>query len=426
KPFGPSTLAPQWDLSKSDIWFSTKSFGAWQGHPSNIIQLIKANRACDIDFARRQVDMPNGQPDHWKAVLIIVPIVCTGLAMACFLLRLYSNFLAHHKLRIEDALMGAGLLCTWGVAICIVYSAIHGIGTGGSIWDLPREQRLRISLSNWILQKFWPVAQVFVKVSILLFLRRVLGIVDWVRHTATALMIFVVAWGVTALIANTFQCWPVQYFWIKSIEGSCMPGQTTLYTIIGSFSVVGDVLILCLPLPIVWGLQMRLREKIELTCLFMMGCLLCYWVLKLTSLKSIYIQHSAGIILYFITDSSGMSLIWAILELDMAIICGSLLLVKPLFQSCMGRVRKGLNRLSSGSHSLCSNGVANPSRGSREPNEVEFGRAEMLTIPTAARVRPSPTHNANYGIDWSMTEDTPDYDHFLNPAAQKLKSTVVT
>jgi hypothetical protein len=96
---------------------------------------------------------------------------------------------------------------------------------------------------------------------------------DWVRHCATALIVFVIAWGITALIANTFQCWPVQYFWIKSIEGSCMSGQTTLYTIIGAFSVVEDVLILCLPLPVVWRLQMRLREKIQLTILFLMGCL---------------------------------------------------------------------------------------------------------------------------------------------------------
>lgn len=52
-----------------------------------------------------------------------------------------------------------------------------------------------------------------------------------------------------------------------------MSGQTTLYTIIGVFSVVEDVLILCLPLPVIWRLQMHLREKIQLTCLFLMGCL---------------------------------------------------------------------------------------------------------------------------------------------------------
>ncbi|KAJ6010100.1 hypothetical protein N7522_005116 [Penicillium canescens] len=231
--------------------------------------------------------MPRPRADHWEAVLIIVPTVCTGLATACFLLRLYTRCLATHKLRIEDALMGAGLLCTWGAAISIVYSAVHGVGTGGSIWALPREQRLRITLANWILQKFWPIAQVFVKISILIFLRRVVGVVDWVRRCATALIIFVVAWGITALIANTFQCWPVQYFWIKSIEGSCMSGQTTFYTIIGVFSVIEDVLILCLPLPVVWRLQMRLREKIELTVLFLIGCLVCIFsILRLVQLKN--------------------------------------------------------------------------------------------------------------------------------------------
>lgn len=113
----------------------------------------------------------------------------------------------------------------------------------------------------------------FVKVSIVLFLYRLLGCVGRFRQVATAVIIFVIAWGVTAAIGNTFQCWPVQYFWIKHIDGHCMRGQNTFYIIIGSVSVVEDVFILCLPLPIVWKLQTPLREKIEITLLFSIGCL---------------------------------------------------------------------------------------------------------------------------------------------------------
>ncbi|KAJ5766089.1 uncharacterized protein N7511_003705 [Penicillium nucicola] len=362
--------------------------------------------------------MPHGKPEHWEAVLINVPIVCTGVATACYALRLFSRYLLDHKLRIEDGMMGAGVICTWGVAICIVYSAVHGVGTGESIWDLPREQRLRIALSNWILQKFWPVAQVFVKVSILIFLRRLLSVVDWARHAATALMVFVVAWGVAAFIANTFQCWPVQYFWIKSIKGSCISGQTTLYTIIGAFSVVEDVLILALPLPIVWNLQMRLRDKIQLTFLFLMGCLVfVFSILRLLQLKN-YLTDN-------LTYSSGLSLIWAILELDMAIICGSLMMLKPLFQSCMGTLRKGANRLSSGSYSFDSRGPVRSSRASRESDGFGYGRTEMLTTPTAARVGPGTTYNANCSEDWTMFEDIPSYDLDSNPDPLKRKSTAV-
>lgn len=127
--------------------------------------------------------------------------------------------------------------------------------------------------ANWILIKFWPSAQVFVKLSIVLFLRRLFGCNRHFRRATAAVMVFTVAWGLTAIIGNTFQCWPVQYFWIKHIKGNCMSGQNTFYLIIGSLSVVEDVVILCLPLPIVWGLHMPIREKIEMTLLFSIGCL---------------------------------------------------------------------------------------------------------------------------------------------------------
>jgi hypothetical protein len=103
--------------------------------------------------------------------------------------------------------------------------------------------------------------------------RKLLGTVNWFRRAATGVIVFIVAWGITALIGNTFQCWPVQYYWIKHIHGHCMPGQTAFFVIIGALSTVENIVIVLLPLPVVWKLQMPLQEKIELTFLFTVGCM---------------------------------------------------------------------------------------------------------------------------------------------------------
>ncbi|KAJ6076167.1 hypothetical protein N7499_008148 [Penicillium canescens] len=277
--------------------------------------------------------------DHWKIVLIVVPIVATGTATAFYLLRIYSRIKVLHGLRAEDILMGAGLICTYGVASCIVYSAFHVTWIGGSIWSLPAEERLDITLSNWILTKFWPPAQVFVKVSIVILLRRLLGAVTWFRRAATGVIVFVVAWGITGLIGNIFQCWPVQYFWIKNIEGHCMAGQTTFFIIIGSLSTVENVVIVLLPLPVVWRLQMPLQEKIELTFLFTVGFIVCVFsVLRIIQLKNYHTDD--------LTYGSALSLVFAILELNTAIICGSLIVMKPVFRSCVETLRRGITKLS--------------------------------------------------------------------------------
>lgn len=60
-------------------------------------------------------------PDYWKHVLIIVPIVGTAFATLCFTLRIYSRLKVLRGLRVEDILMGVGLICTYGVAACTVY-----------------------------------------------------------------------------------------------------------------------------------------------------------------------------------------------------------------------------------------------------------------------------------------------------------------
>ena len=49
------------------------------------------------------------------------------------------------------------------------------------------------------------------------------------------------------------------------------------------------------------------------------------------------------------SDASSFSLIWAILELDMAILCGSFLLMKPVLLSLFGLIWRRLSK--SGSHS---------------------------------------------------------------------------
>lgn len=79
--------------------------------------------------------MPD-RPNHWKSVLIIVPIVATSTATAFYLLRIYSRIKVIHGLRAEDILMGAGLICTYGVATCIVYCEYVPGGRELSPWNM--------------------------------------------------------------------------------------------------------------------------------------------------------------------------------------------------------------------------------------------------------------------------------------------------
>ncbi|XHF99592.1 hypothetical protein AWENTII_003090 [Aspergillus wentii] len=249
---------------------------------------------------------------------------------------------------------------------------------------------MRTALVAWLAQKFWPPAQVFVKTSIVIFLRRLLGTIDGFRHIATGVIVFSIVWGSTAIIGNTFQCWPPQYFFVKHIEGHCMAGQNIFFIVMGSLSLAEDVVILCLPMPVVWKLQMATRQKIEMTIIFSIGGLVCAFSL----LRLIYFRK------YRTDDISGtaaLESIWTILELDVAIICGSILLIKPLFQACVGLMRNTITRTSQRHDSYNTPQALMINK----PDSIFTGASHDLCSGIRSEICTTPTMERNEQTEWN-------------------------
>jgi len=108
------------------------------------------------------------------------------------------------------------------------------------------------------------------KTSALFFYARVFTTLDsrfrlalWVIHGV------VLAWLIALLLSTVFLCIPVQKEWLKSLPGHCQNNEVVnLGTAIAS--VVIDVMILLLPMPMLWKLQARLTRKI-----FIFGVFIC-------------------------------------------------------------------------------------------------------------------------------------------------------
>jgi hypothetical protein len=113
----------------------------------------------------------------------------------------------------------------------------------------------------------------FVKISIVVFLKRLLGSVRTFAIISNCLIVFIAVWAVVAVLVNTFQCIPVQYYYDKTLKGHCMKGQVKFFQAMGSIALVEDLVILSLPIPIVWRLQMIFRQKIAVTLVFSLGAL---------------------------------------------------------------------------------------------------------------------------------------------------------
>lgn len=55
-----------------------------------------------------------------------------------------------------------------------------------------------------------------------------------------------------------------------------MGGQRAFFQSMGSIALIEDVIILCLPIPVVWKLQITFRQKIAVTIVFSLGGLYAF------------------------------------------------------------------------------------------------------------------------------------------------------
>lgn len=133
------------------------------------------------------------------------------------------------------------------------------------------ERSNSIPQGSWMIQKFWAPSMAFVKISIVIFIKRLFGSIRAYVIITNCLVAFIATWALAALLTNTFQCTPVQYYYDKDLDGHCMPGQVQFFQAMGSIALVEDVIILCLPIPVFWRLQINRRQKIALILVFSLG-----------------------------------------------------------------------------------------------------------------------------------------------------------
>jgi hypothetical protein len=91
------------------------------------------------------------------------------------------------------------------------------------------------------------------------------------RIATWAVCALVVITWLGALIGSLTICKPLAYQWDKEIEGGHCGNLIKAYQFIGIPNILSDVLIMLLPLPAIWKLQMDVSAKIGLFITFLFG-----------------------------------------------------------------------------------------------------------------------------------------------------------
>ncbi|OJI88361.1 hypothetical protein ASPTUDRAFT_195907 [Aspergillus tubingensis CBS 134.48] len=207
---------------------------------------------------------------HQKTALGVVVAfpVLGGIAV---LLRIWSRYLTRSRLGADDILIVVGYILAIGQSITSWYY-IKTNYVGIHIWDIPKNYDLKLGLIwNFANQLVYNPSLTMVKLSILVFLRRLESQSRLVNLLIWSTMFITVALFIAVLFVDIFQCSPVTYVYDFSIpNGSCI-NQGAFYVATAATYLFTDVLVLSIPIIITWGLQMPLRRKVAVCVVLCMG-----------------------------------------------------------------------------------------------------------------------------------------------------------
>ncbi|OCK85738.1 hypothetical protein K432DRAFT_286131 [Lepidopterella palustris CBS 459.81] len=267
---------------------------------------------------------------------VVVSAVFAVISSTAVCLRLYAKKKKGLGFQWDDYSIVVALILLLGLITCdIIGVAVGGVGLHLKDVVMAHGPGPLIAFSKDLIavQILWCTSLMFTKVSILLFYTRIFSIASF-RLAARVTAVVVVLWCISVILCSFLLCRPFAFNWDQTIPGGHCGNQILSYELTGTFNICTDVMVLCLPLPVIWNLQMRTANKIGLIGVFAVGFFACIVsIIRLVTL--VHLSYAD------ITHSVPEALIWSMLEPAMGITLACLPIIRPLLGSSFSSLSKG-------------------------------------------------------------------------------------
>lgn len=110
-----------------------------------------------------------------------------------------------------------------------------------------------------------------IKISILLFYQRIFATPKFLLATRL-LAVPIIAWGIAVILVQVFACNPIHGYWNTAVPSKCID-PAAYYVGVAVPNILTDVILLCLPVRMVWRLQLQVGQKIAVSITFLTGAM---------------------------------------------------------------------------------------------------------------------------------------------------------
>ena len=239
-----------------------------------------------------------------------------------------------------------------------------------------------------------------------------------------------VCFEISTTFVDIFGCHPIEAAWNKTILGAHCVVPQTLYMATAGINLTTDIIILCIPMPLVWRLRLSTKRKIAVSFIFILGALVC-----VTTIFRIATFHNINS--YDLTWSYIDTAYWTYSELVLSFICACIPTFRPVINHFSSNINRfvsdsSLNRWTSRSrdsskettkHPLTTfNGVglpkqkSKPSKGSESEGYDEIEDSNMLETTVYSK--------KGTADDPETSQRSGDFEMAIPPKAAHVRSDV--
>ncbi|XXH01708.1 hypothetical protein Hte_008069 [Hypoxylon texense] len=370
--------------------------------------------------------------DNRSGDTIAAVALCMIFATIAVSLRLYTRYFVLNKFWVDDLLAIVGLMgaITNGIVQCV--HTRHGLGA--HLWDLSDEESIKFWKLFYIMSITYNLSLMLIKFTLFFQYYRLIQEVPHYRIFYIVIMVAVTGWVVAQEFVLIFSCTPIASYWDHSIPGTCLDSL-----LIGWMNAIGnivtDLIVLILPIPVVWRLNLKRGRKWAVLGIFALGFFHSTCIVSIC--RMVFFAK--------LTDDVSWDLVtiaaWGEAESASGLICSSLIALGPLIRRFSRRFRPDKNS------SVTPNKYTNPfsrhtsnrdksllrTNGSRKPfddgsetelNRIDLERSRKAEVQDDGRsIRSTKSSGMERGADSEYSDTMPDLRLGLETGIRTIIST---
>ncbi|KAF2142702.1 uncharacterized protein K452DRAFT_307642 [Aplosporella prunicola CBS 121167] len=197
--------------------------------------------------------------DIIRGVNFVTQGLCLPAICVCVGLRMFSRWRQLGALDWDDGFCIVSWLLMMGYCVCGILLSVSLHGGGNNQWEVANfEMETFLTIGYAAMVLYNPMA-LFVKLALLIITTRIFAPYKkevWGIYVVMGLLViyYMIAWFI-----KIFMCTPISAYWKREWD-HCM-NEGNIFIADAVFSSLSDLVILFLPLPLTWSLQMPTKKK---------------------------------------------------------------------------------------------------------------------------------------------------------------------